>query len=162
MSGRAPPADSPSQPRFCEREPKFFRVLAAGRIFPVPRAAPDTAAAVRWDSGPGPRTGAGFPERPNRTQVRSRSQRLRASSSSVTPGTTVATTAPPARSAARQFFEARREFPQTDRSRPPKAPFASIEAMVPRAPKPTIGGSVQSGSQPRNYFLLHRAQDPSS
>jgi hypothetical protein len=46
------------------------------------------------------------------TPPSSRRRGLRASSSSVTPRTTVAATAPPARSAARQFFSARGEFPQ--------------------------------------------------
>jgi hypothetical protein len=32
---------------------KFFRALAVGRNFPYRRAPPDTAAAVRWDSGQG-------------------------------------------------------------------------------------------------------------
>ena len=104
-----------------ERAPKFFWALEAGRIYPVPRAEPDDAAAARWDSGPvQPPTRAGFPNEPIRAQVRSPSPRRRGCAQAPRasrPEPTVATTAPPARSAARQFFEARREFPQTDRSR---------------------------------------------
>jgi hypothetical protein len=48
------------------------RALAAGRNFPVPRVAPDTAATVRWDSGTGtPDEGRFSPNEPIRAQVRS-------------------------------------------------------------------------------------------
>jgi hypothetical protein len=84
--------------QFPTRHPKFPRVLAASRIFPVPRAAPDTAAAVRWDSGSGtPRTSVS-----RRRSVRPFAEGARK----------LLERHAPARSAARRFFEARREFPR--------------------------------------------------
>jgi len=86
------------------REPHFPRTAdSAGCRC---NGAPDTARDH-------PRRGSVFPNEPYPgAGPFASSQRLRASSSSVTPRTTVAATAPPARSAARQFFSARGEFPQ--------------------------------------------------
>ena len=85
---------------------KFFRVLAAGPDFPVPRAAPDTAArcagTAARDHLP---TRAGFPNEPIRAHVRSPLRR----------GSAQAPRA--SRSGPVSISRARREFPQTDRSR---------------------------------------------